>query len=52
MSEQEWLEEMQSCYSESTKIEDYAGKQKQIIKDISEQLRKKDEKENEDFLGK
>lgn len=52
MSEQEWLEEMQSCYSESAKIENYAGKQKQIIKDISEQLRKKDEKENEDFLGK
>lgn len=52
ISEQEWLEEMQSCYSESTKIQNYAGKQKQIIKDISEQLRKKDEKENEDFLGK
>ena len=52
MSEQEWLEEMQSCYSESTKIQNYAGKQKQIIKDISEQLRKKDEKENEYFLGK
>lgn len=50
--EQEWLEEMQSCYSESAKIENYAGKQRQIIKDISEQLRKKDEKENEDFLGK
>ena len=49
-SEQEWLEEMEACYNESTKIENYAGKQKQIIKDISEQLRKKDEKEIDDFL--
>lgn len=51
-STQEYMEEMQSCYTESTRIEDYAGKQKQIIKDISEQLRDKDEKEIDNFLGK
>lgn len=47
-----WMEEMQSCYRESTRIENYTGKQAQIIKEISEQLRKKDEKEINDFLGR
>lgn len=51
-NEQLWLDRMQLCYNKSTQIENYEGKQAEIIKAISEQLRKKDQKEIDEYLEK
>lgn len=51
-NEQLWLDRMQLCYSKSTQIENYTGKQAEVIKAISEQLRKKDQKEIDEYLEK
>lgn len=43
---------MQLCYSKSTQIENYTKKQADIIRAISEQLREKDQKEIDEYMGK
>lgn len=50
--EQIWINRMQLCYRKSTQVENYPDKQKDAIKAISEQLREKDQKEIDAYLGK
>ena len=50
--EQVWIKRMQLCYSKSTHIDNYPAKQKDLIKTISEQLREKDQKEIDEYMGK
>ena len=50
--EQIWIKRMQLCYNKSTHIEKYSTKQRDIIKTISEQLRHKDQKEIDKYMGK
>lgn len=47
-----WLNRMQWCYDKSTQIENYTGKQAEAIKAISEQLRARDQKEIDSYMGK
>lgn len=49
--EQKWINIMQIYYSKSTQIEGYSSKQSEVIKSISEQLRKRDDKELDKYLG-
>lgn len=50
--EKKWNNRMQLCYSKSTQIENYTKKQADIIRAISEQLREKDQKEIDEYMGK
>lgn len=50
--EQRWLNRMQLYYSKSTQIENYSSKQAEVIKSVSEKLRKQDQKEFDEYIGK
>lgn len=43
---------MQLYYSKSTQIENYSSKQAEVIKSVSEKLRKQDQKEINEYIGK